>query len=392
MKHLLAVLFVFFFVFSAYCSENNETDPLTSKDIEGPYIQKPSDSDPESIKSFISEDLPIADLKAEESVAVSMEKPAKAGRTIAVIPFDNMSDHGNALKEIMPQIKAGLEEKGYNLINEDIVEAFLCREKVRPASNISRRLAHKLRQETGADTVLMGSVVLFNTEDVPEVGILARLVDLGTGAIIWADYSSISGNDFTGILGLGTIKQKGKLIEKVKDKLLGSLKEKYAQNKGRSVHRIAVMPFQNKSGFVNAGIITTYMFLVELFKNNEFEPIEYGEVRELVVDKRVRAKGELRYENIDAILKTLDVDGVLVGTVEKYYKPANTSALPEVSISARLLTKGKSRILWYDSYHLTGDKKIIFFDWDSRLSVDRIAYKAVLNLIEKMESAKWPVD
>jgi TolB-like protein len=179
------------------------------------------------------------------------------------------------------------------------------------------------------------------------------------------------------------------LISIVGDRLLASFSITPLYKEKELTHRIAVMPFQNKSRNKDAGTIATYMFLVGLLKNKGFEPVEYGEVRRLVVDLRVRYKGELDYKNIKALSEALNVDGILVGTVELYSDGLDTSTPPEVAISARLINARKNRIIWSDSVQLNGDEDIVAFDWGRIRSVDGVSYKVVTKLIQKMESTKW---
>jgi hypothetical protein len=150
-----------------------------------------------------------------------------------------------------------------------------------------------------------------------------------------------------------------------------------------------VMPFQNASRHRDAGMIATYMFLVELLQDKRFEPVEYGETRRLIVDLRIKQKGEIDYKFLEGLSKSLDVDGILVGTVELYSDGLDTSSPPEVAISARLIDAHKNKILCYDGYRLNGDEDIIAFDWGRIRSVDNVAYEVVKKLIEKMEKAKW---
>ena len=119
---------------------------------------------------------------------------------------------------------------------------------------------------------------------------------------------------------MGDITTIDKLAYKVIDKLLDSFSTTPPNKEIESTYRIAVMPFQNKSKMKDVGMIATYMFIVELFKNKKFIPLEYGEVRRLVVDLRVKEKGELDLKKTEAISGTSGVDGIIVGTVEVLLK------------------------------------------------------------------------
>ena len=117
--------------------------------------------------------------------------------------------------------------------------------------------------------------------------------------------------------------------------------------------------------------------------------MEYGYVRRSIVDLRVRYRGELDYGNIKALSESLGADGILVGTVESYSDGVETKSPPEVSVTARLLDAGKNRILWYNHFSLNGDDLIRVLDFGKIRSVDKVAYKAVSELVETMETANW---
>lgn len=304
---------------------------------------------------------------------------------IALFPFVNLSEDRDALRYVMPVLRTRLEGKGFDVVDEDSLNRFLLKERVRAPGYISRDMAGKIRKELNVKAVFLGSVNLFSRGKNPGVGFSARLVDSSTGIILWADNASATGDDFTTILGLGRIKTMDNLLPRVADELLASFTAMPSRKETKDTYRIAVMPFRNNSGLRDAGMIATYMFLVELFKNPGFEPVEYGEVRRAVVDLRVRERGELDYRDIKALSKSLGVDGFLVGTVERYSDGLNASSPPEVSISARIVDARKNRVLWCESCQLRGDDNIVVLDWGRIRSVDKVASRVVSKLVKRAE-------
>ncbi|MDH4028634.1 MAG: hypothetical protein OEU95_07385, partial [Nitrospirota bacterium] len=302
---------------------------------------------------------------------------AEAGKRIAILSFDNFSDDAAALDQIMPALKERLEKKGLTVVGERRVSRFLCDERIRFTNYISNETVRKVRDKFMVRTILAGSVVSYSSKDTPQVGLILRLIDSSSGSIVWANFVSVSGDDFASVLGLGKIKKMDDLIPRALDRLFASFSVSPVRMDTESVYRIVVLPFQNKSKFSNAGMITMYMFIVELFKNYKFEPIEYGEVRKLIVDLRVRNKGELEYKSLEALSEAVNISGVLVGTVERYSAGTDASLPVNVAITARLLDARKNRILWYNSHESNGEKKIISFEWGGARPVDRVAYEVV---------------
>ncbi|MEC4685283.1 MAG: OmpA family protein [Nitrospirota bacterium] len=323
------------------------------------------------------------------NICYAAQSPRGEGRElkerIALFPLVNLSEDRDALRYVMPVLRTRLEDKGFDVVDEDSLNRFLLKERVRATGYISKDMARKIGKELNVKAVLLGSVNLFLRGENPGIGLSARLVDSSTGLILWADYASATGDDFTKILGLGRIKTMDKLLPRVADRLLASFTTMPSRKETEHTYRIAVMPFRNNSGVRDAGIIATYMFLVELFKNPVFEPVEFGEVRRAVVDLRVRERGELDYRYVKALSKSLWVDGFLVGTVELYSDGLNTASPPEVSIAARIVDAGKNRLLWCDSSQLRGDDNIIVLDWGRIRSVDKVAFRVVSKLVKRAE-------
>jgi TolB-like protein len=308
---------------------------------------------------------------------------------IALLPFENLTDDKTAFDQIMPVVKNRIESKGFELVNGDSLNNFLCKMRVRSTGYISREIAQEIKKEFNVEGILVGSITSYYPIKNPQVGLLARLIDPTNGAIVWTSQASATGEDFTTILGLGTIKSMEKLIPVVVERLLDSFSITPVYKEKEQTHRVAVMPFLNKSGRQDAGMVVTYMFLCDLLTQKGFDPVDYGDIRRLIVDLRVRSRGELDYSNIQSFSEDLNVDGIVVGTVEQYSDGLDTSSPPAVTISARLINARKDRILWSDSIQVKGDQDIIVLDWGRIRAVDSVAYETVSRLIEKMEDVKW---
>lgn len=310
-------------------------------------------------------------------------------RRIALFPFENFSDDKDALKQVIPVLRSRLEKEGLEILDDESLNRFLIKERIRYSGYISKDVARKIESELNVKAILTGSVNSFSAAGNPIVGLSARLIDSSSGQILWANHASASGEDFTTILGMGKIGAVGKLIPKVADRLLATFNTEPPRKEVESTYRIAVMPFQNKGKAKGAGMVAAYMALAELFKHRRFMPVEYGDIRKSVVDLRIRRKGELDYRNIDELSKSLEVDGFLVGAVEDYSDKLDTGSPPEVVISIRLIDAHKKRILWYDSCQMNGDDGIFILDWGRLRTVDEVASRVISTLIKKMERAKW---
>ncbi len=307
---------------------------------------------------------------------------------IALFPFENFSEDRTALDIVIPELRIRLEEKGFEVLKDEDLETFLLKERVRSTGYVSKELAAKAAEELKVENIMVGSINTFSKAENPIFGITARLVRTSDGMILWAEHAAATGEDFTMIFGLGAVKNIDELAVKVIKKMLDSFTTSMPEKEKESTFKIGVMPFQNKTKIKDAGMIVTNMFIVELLKSEKFEPLEFGEVRRMIVDHRIKDKGEIDYLNIDAISDDLEIDGIIVGTVERYQESIG-NAPPESTISIRLINAKDKKILWSDTMHCTGGDDILILDWGRVRSAENIAYKTVWKLVKKMEKIKW---
>jgi TolB-like protein len=308
---------------------------------------------------------------------------------IAIFPFENFSGDKRAPEVLVPMIRSRLEKKGYSVLKEEDLNAFLLKERIRNAGCVSKETAIKIGNELKVKTILTGAVNTFSDGNDPRVGLVVCLINTADGSLIWANHTAADGEDFEKILGIGKIEALNKLSERVLDILFKSFTATPPEKHPELSYRIAVMPFQNKSKVKDMGMMATFMFIVELFKNKKFIPLEYGDVRRLVIDLRLKDKGEIDLKNTGAIAESAGVDGIVVGSVDLYREGSALAVPPEAEISARLVNAGTGKILWYNSYHAKGDDNVIMLDWGRIRSSENVAYKAIEKLVKNMGKAKW---
>ncbi len=332
--------------------------------------------------------LPSPDAGEEPELAA--DKPSMEGRErIALLPLENLTEETVVVEPVMPVLISHLEKKGFAVVYGGPLDDYTCKERVRTTGFVSRTFAAKLKEKFNVKAIMTGSIVAFSPGENPGFSLFLRLIDSATGTIIWADFVAAKGTDFAKILGLGGIKNIYELIPRVMEKLFVSLNNENLHRKIQSDRRVAVMPFLNNSGVKNAGKIAMYLFLVELLKNNDMEPIEYGDTRNEIIKLRLKKRGELDYGNARALAEPLGAKGVLLGVVGSYSDGVNVLSTPSVSISARLIDSGKSKIVWYNSQQRNGKNDEIKLDWGKEKSAHAVAHNIVEQLVNDMGSVTW---
>src|SRR5512139_1923788 len=139
-------------------------------------------------------------------LALGVLSVGEGATRIAVLPFQNVSGHVQAPVLVMPLLAPALRDRGYDIVEPEALEPFLAQRRIRATNKLSQEQLLALRGQFGAALALMGSIDLFaDTSGNPQWGVSARIRDIASGQIVWADAAGFTGDDFTGFLGLGTI-------------------------------------------------------------------------------------------------------------------------------------------------------------------------------------------
>lgn len=149
---------------------------------------------------------PFNSIAATEDALNNSNKPVIL-KSVAILPFENLSENPIAKKVIAELIKKELMSKGWvSIVKDNAIEAFLAKRRIRYTGGITRLTAKEMGKVLGVDAVLVGSINQFSdANDRTSIAVTARLVGVD-GNIIWAGTLSYTGNDFAGLLGLGVIK------------------------------------------------------------------------------------------------------------------------------------------------------------------------------------------
>lgn len=306
--------------------------------------------------------------------------------SIAIVPFDNFGPNPAIQGLVTAEVMRKMSKEKVRIADEKELMQFLLKNRVRSFASLTGSLAAQIGKELQVQAVLIGNVVYFSDADGRlQLGITARLIDTETGRLLWADYSSVSGKEFTTIMGFGEVRDINKLVRIAVKRLFSSFEPSYTQMEAK--YRVAVLPFRNRSQNKAAGPMITEMFIVELFKRGKFEIIELGDVNQVMLENMIRRQGELDYKKIEKFSNALDPDGILIGSVEKF--SATPGTVPKLELSIRLINVRDKKIIWLDNLEYSGEKTFVALTWDELKTADKTAYQAVSKLGKRLENAKW---
>lgn len=336
--------------------------------------------------------------------------PGEAAGRVALLPFENVSGHPRSPAIMMPLIEQALRDRGYEVVEPDALEPFLFQRRIRATGKLSREQLGALGKEFSVQFAVVGSIDLFaDTPGNPQWGVSGRLVNTASGAILWADAAGFTGDDFTGIMGLGTITSPDDLAAKAAQELFRDLPagEQPAGAAGAArprarkrppgvfrdpgldadpPKRVAVLPFENGTERRGAALIVDDLMAVALFQAGRYEVTDAGEVRHALQALGLAPYGGIDLDSLGKIGEALGVDAVILGRVHEYNEGLRpgTSTSPSMALDARMLDVRTGRIIWMGYHAARGEDSQIVLEFGKIKSMVPLAMKVIAELMGTM--------
>ena len=327
----------------------------------------------------------------------------------AVLPFANLSGTPAPLEDLRHLLIKNFKEQGLNLVDEEVVERFIVRHRLRYLGGISRTTARDLKWETGADAVLITALELYSEQFPPRMALTCRLVSTGNSPeILWMDGIGLAGDDSVGLLQLSLIENplilQNKAVRFLSTSLLKYLRgESYWRGSQREIlkfwprvfyrspifepgikYTVAVVPSVNLSERKFAGEIMALQFIRQMQTHENFVLVEPGIVRQALLEMRIIMEDGISLIDADSLFSKLGVDLILAGKVFNYQDKQGISGTPKVAFSALLIDRKSREVVWNcQSYH-EGDDGVFFFDWGQIETAYRMTSEMVLSALETM--------
>ncbi len=326
---------------------------------------------------------------------------------VAVLPPANLSGTQAPLKELRQMLNEELLARDIPVLGEEDTYKFMARHRLRNTGDIDSQTGRSLKTETGADSVLVTSLILYNETYPPKVTLWARLVATGEEqTILWMDGRGPAGDDHPGLLGLGLIRDPRILLRKAVQGLVDSLARSLSRGEVAAVpsgrryrpttayrspvfepgrrYRVAVVPFYDLSGRKNADKIVDLQFTDALVQFNNFDVIEPGLVREKLLNFRMIMDHGVSLAQAETLFDVLDCDLILAGSVFRYEDYQGPQGAPAVELSVRLLERKSREVVWSSRSSNSGDDGVYFFDIGKVSTAQTLAGRMARSLLEQL--------
>jgi TolB-like protein len=323
------------------------------------------------------------DATAKKTPAMLPEKTM----SIAVFPLENLSGTVAPVKAVRESLVTELEGRGIRVLDEQALERFMAKRRIRYTAGVDEATAQALKSETGVGGVLLTSVELFSETVPPKIALAARLVGTGeTPSILWTDGVGLAGDDHPGLLGLGLVEDPAVLTHRALSALAGSLERYLSGESGRkgpakvkskfqpkTVYRsatlefdkkrsVAVVPFFNESERKNAGDMLVLQLVRQLSKFPDITVIEPGLIRSAFLTLRIIMDQGVSLTDATALFSLLDADFVLAGRVFDYQDYEGIWGNAKANFSVQLIEKKTQKVVWSSVSRNAGNDGVYFFD------------------------------
>ena len=148
-------------------------------------------------------------------------------RKVAVLPFSNVSGKKSASLVVERAYVTELFKSGLFLVEEPgNVRRFLIGEQVKISGEMGVERLLILGKRLRVDAVIVGTVEEFydGRRRTPTVSISARMIESGTGRLLWTSQHKKRGDDYIIVFEIGKIRSTTELAERVVKEMVATIK------------------------------------------------------------------------------------------------------------------------------------------------------------------------
>lgn len=148
---------------------------------------------------------------------------------IAVLPFHNISGTRDAGKFVADAFVTELfRSTKFSVLEPGNIRQFLIQEKITVVGEMEIERVKLLGKRLRVDAVIVGTVEEFSEPrgrySVPVVSVTARMIESGTGRLVWSAINKRRGDDYTIIFDYGMVRSLNMLALKVVEEMISTIR------------------------------------------------------------------------------------------------------------------------------------------------------------------------
>jgi hypothetical protein len=307
---------------------------------------------------------------------------------VAVLLFSNYTGTNRAVEAVMPRVYWELDLRGADYRSHSEIRPVLRRHRIRALGGITEKDAQAIRSETGAGLLLLGTIDIFQPDDILEVGVSARVIAIDDMEVLAAQSVAATNEDFAGLYGFGRIESPEELAARVVEQLFDELEHSLAPpiEPYPRPARVAIVPFDDFTDRAHAGDVVSGILASEL-ANRGYRVVEPGAVRGLAFEKQRVLRGGIDHPMLAILVSELDADFVVTGEVATFRAARGSAdfAAPTIEFGARLVdAQERQLVLSYDRVRDGRDGEIIL-GMGQTYSLGRLTRASIAKFVQEIE-------
>jgi TolB-like protein len=335
---------------------------------------------------------------------VIAEAALAAPARVAILPLSSTLGTAASERPFEAELERVLVRRGWTVVESAAIEAVLEQQRVRYLDSLSAASLSAIHEATGAEAVLVGSVVMWREGSNPLVAVNARLLDLD-GNTIWANFVSTSGADSAGPLGAGRRSTVQEVAREVISTLASAIPApgravRPSLNAGRfafgpatfrsgahphgQVKRVCILPFL--SPVAGAARIVGEILAARLEATGEFDVVEPAEFRAAMKTSGFRSVSTMTSTELAILGRHLGTTLFLRGNVHVWRDAPGGRA--EVQIDMTLADVASGGILWAVTHQRRGGDYSGLFQRGVIQNVVTLADRVVSEAISQQHRAR----
>ena len=299
-------------------------------------------------------------LAACSATGVSAEQAWKSTGRIALLPLRDLSGDSEGLSEVTRTLRTQLERRGVELVDVSSVENELRTRRIRRTDSLDSVDAAALRRGTGAQILLLGTLVEFDRDPLPRISLSLRLLE-PEGARPRTAVVCSSGESFRGLLGLGAIESIEILRDLAIEQILAELGAPATQAPTASLQaplRLLVLPVENRSEWSAADVCLAELLSHHWSIQGAAQVVEPAELLRGMRSLGIRSAEAIDQEALLELARELSLDYFVRGTLEQFSDDVvlEGGLLAEVQASALLIDARTLEVASACERHRRGDE------------------------------------
>lgn len=306
-------------------------------------------------------------------------------RTLLVLPFVNYTHSTEASTLMMDALLHQLDSQKIDYYDMNQLRDIMRENRIRNSGKILYEDAQVLMKSTGKSLAMVGSFDFYNTDNMNEIGLHFRIVDLKTMHIRFVhsayEVGLLTGQLFKSseVQDIATVLNRAVKIacKPITDSLLREIST--TSISGVAVP-VGVIELDNLSPYHHAGKIITNQ-LLEAFFDLGFTVVEPGVIFEDMLISGVRYRGEIDFTIARTLHRQYNTLLLCTGTVEEFKPGTNIDNLPEIELALRMIDGPSQKIVGMYQETIQGDDYEKLFHLGGCKSIGTLSQRLLNKLI-----------